>query len=184
MRAAEKAVELQPKSDRTHSALARANFYLGETATALAEAKRAVQINPKSGVRLTQQAAYLSLVGDWEQGLEAYGKAQQLMEAMPAFLFIPLFIHEYQNERYEEALETLHKFDVQKVWIIPACLAATYAKLGNMEKASSSLDSLIALRPEFGADPAGYLKRNLGTSEGVEAIVEGLCIAGLRDPDK
>ena len=66
----------------------------------------------------------------------------------------------------------------------PSELPLPPAKLGNMEKANSSLDSLIALRPEFGADPAGYLKRNLGTSEGVEAIVEGLYIAGLRDPDK
>ena len=180
IRSAEKAVELQPKSDRTHSALARANFFIGETATALAEAKRAVQINPKSGVRLAQQANYLSLLGDWEQGLEVFAKAQQLMESMPIFLYIPLFIHEYQNERYGEALETLHKFDVQKVWTIPACLGATYAKLGNLEKASSSLDSLITLRPEFDVDPIGYFKRNLGTSEGVEVIVDGLYIAGLK----
>ncbi len=179
LRAAQKAVELQPKSDRTHNALARANFHIGEIGSALAEAKRAVQISPNSGVRLAQQATILVMSGNSEQGLEIYKRAQQLMESMPPILFMGLFINDYQNERYENALETLHKLDAQKLWILPACFAATYARLDNPEKANVSINSLLSLLPDFGSDPSGYLERYLGSSEGVETIVDGLRKAGL-----
>lgn len=185
--AAQKAVDFEPQSDRAHSALGRAYFHRGEVMAALEEAERAVHINPNSEVRLSQHAYYLCISGNWEHGLEIYKKGLVVADSrhsMQAFRYVPLFLDHYQNERYEDALKTVHKFDgAQRVWIIHVCLAASYGQLKNTEKASAEIAQLLALRPEFHKDATGYLQRFFGSSEGVDALLDGLRKAGLDIPN-
>ena len=111
--------------------------------------------------------------------------AAESMHTMQALRHIPLFLDHYQKERYEDALKSVHKFEgAQRVWVIHACLAASYGQLKNTEKASAEIAQLLALRPEFHKDAAGYLQRFFGSSEGVDALLDGLRKAGLDIPNE
>ncbi|MGE4658253.1 MAG: hypothetical protein AAEI08_04885 [Gammaproteobacteria bacterium] len=181
--AARKAVELEPMSDRTRSALARVHFCKGDTSGALAEAEQALKISPNSSTRLCQHAYYLTLSGDWDHGMKELEKALEINEFLPSNLWCPLFLDHYRNERYEDAIKSLHKFHVPRLWITHACLAAVHGQLKNTEKASAAISQLLTLRPEFHKDAKGYLQRCQGSPEGIDKLLDGLRKAGLDIPN-
>ena len=89
--AAQRAVELEPNSDRTHAALMRAYFYQGKVPAALSEGERALKINPHHPIRLVQHGYNLALSGNWDEGLSLYKKALETMDMLPVQYFYPVF---------------------------------------------------------------------------------------------
>ena len=181
--AGQRAVDLDPNSDRTHAALAKVNFFRGNISKALSESERALKISPNSAIRLFQHAYYLTLSGDWAQGLEFFEKALKIRDTIGAWFWYPIFLGEYRDGRYEDALQTIHKNGQPRFWMTHACYAAVHGQLGNMEEANAALAELELLQPDFEKVVRGQLKRSIGVSEGVDALLDGLCKAGLDIPD-
>ena len=184
LHAGQKAVELDPSSDRTRSALARAHFQNGEFEEAIAEQERALKINPKSETRLWQHGYYLSLSGNWESGLMQLHKALEINDSILFIYWTPLFLDHYLHERYEDAVKVARKYGMIRVWFTQAYLAAAYGQLKNFEKANSALDQLLLLRPGFHRDARGYIQRCQGSSEGMDKLLDGLRKAGLDIPNE
>ena len=181
--AGQRAVDLDPNSDRTHAALAKVNFFRGNISKALSESERALKISPNSAIRLFQHAYYLTLSGNWAQGLEFFEKALKIRDTIGAWFWYPIFLGEYRDGRYEDALQTIHKNGQPRFWMTHACYAAVHGQLGNMEEANAALAELELLQPDFEKVVRGQLKRSIGVSEGVDALLDGLCKAGLDIPD-
>ena len=181
--AGQRAVDLDPNSDRTHAALAKVNFFRGNISKALSESERALKISPNSAVRLFQHAYYLTLSGNWAQGLEFHEKALKIRDTAGTWLFYPIFLGEYRAGSYEDALKTIHKNGSPRFWITHVCYAAVHGQLGNREEANAALAELELLQPDFSKVVRGQLKRSICVPEGVDGLLDGLCKAGLDIPD-
>ena len=78
-------------SDRTHAALAKVNFFSSNISKALSESERVLKISPNSAIRLFQHAYYLTLSGDWAEGLEFHEKALKIRDTVGVWLWYPIF---------------------------------------------------------------------------------------------
>ena len=177
--AAQKAVRLDPNSDRTHFALARAYFMRGETTAALAAGERTLKINPNSAIRQIGYGEHLALSGKWEQGIEIMEKAFVRPEFHPGLGYLMLFFDRYKKENYEEAIKIVHRMAQPHLWLTHMCLAAAHAESGNPKEAESALAKLIDLRPHFEKEARSDIGRNFYLDEIVEELMTGLRKAGL-----
>ena len=182
--AAQKAVRLDPNSDRTHYALARAYFAKGENAAAFAEGERAIQISPNAGIRLTGHGEHLAYSGQWEEGMKFIEKVYARNEPGPGFQLLVVFVDRYRKEEFEEAVKIIHKMTLPQLWVTHLCLAAVHGQLENKRDAENALAQLKILRPAFENDPRGDLKRCFHLDEVVEDLVDGLRKAGLDIQDQ
>jgi adenylate cyclase len=85
----------------------------------------------------------------------------------------------YGLHRYEEALESYHKVDIDYYWM-PAFLAACYAQLGRAEEAQRAIADYLKCIPD--ATVTGFRRRfHSGSVQWREHLAEGLRLAGLPD---
>ena len=183
LEAAQKAVKLDPNSDRTHFALARAYFCRGEIAAALAEGERAIQISPNTGARLIGHGEHLAYSGNWEEGIKLVEKVWERNDPGAGITYLILFANHYKNEEFEEALKIVHKIAMPQAWITHVCLAAAHGQTQNSKEADAALAQLKILRPEFQDNARDHLKRNFPSEDIVEALLDGLRKAGLDIPN-
>ena len=177
--AAQTAVRLDPNSDRTHFALARAYFTRGETAAALSSGERTLQINPNSSLRLTGYAQHLALSGKWEQGIEMLEKQFLRPEYHSNISYIFLFFDRYKNKNYEEAIKIILRMSLPHLWVTHMCLAAAHTESGNAKQAENALSKLTTLRPNFEKEAKSDIKRVFYLDEIVDELMNGLRKAGL-----
>lgn len=183
LEAAQKAVKLDPNSDRTHFALANAYFCRGESAAALVEGERAIQISPNSQIRICGHGVHLAYSGNWEEGIKIVEKVWERNEPGPGLMYLILFANHYKSEAFEEALKIVHKVALPQLWITQVCLAAAYGQMQNSKEADTALAQLKVLRPEFQNNARGDLKRTFPSEDVVDALLDGLRKAGLDIPN-
>ena len=143
---AERAVNLDDRSQLAHTFLGMAALYSGDKTRGLAEMRRAVKLNPHNPIVLGMLSWWLSHQAELDQAVLLAQRAKALNPYPPPFFDYPMFLDHYVDGRYEQALKlTEDELIGRDQFIEPLVRAATLGQLGRTEEAASSLARLRTL---------------------------------------
>jgi len=178
--AARRAVEAAPSSHLAYHALATVLYYRRELQAFRNAAERAIALNPMDGYIAAYQGFLTAYSGDWKRGCALAERARKLNPHHPGWYWFPSVFDAYRKSDYRAALDAALKINMPRFWRAHLALAAIYGQLGEGEAAHSSLQQLLALKPEFAASAREELGKTWD-SELVEHLMDGLHKAGFED---
>jgi adenylate cyclase len=144
-----KAVSLDPGSVMAHWTLAITYFNTQELDSFFDYADRALELNPNDPVTLAALGEKMVYAGYLERGVALVNKAASLNPNHPKWYFFSISFASYQNREYEAAATFAEKIDIPGFFWTHAYRAATYAQIGQKEKAQAALRELLTLYPDF-----------------------------------
>jgi len=136
-----------------YQAMATKYSLQGRHDQAVAEAKRAIAVDPNNPVGFEALATALIYLGRPEDGAEAIKKAMRLDPRYPDEYLFWLGLAQFNMEEFEQAVETLRRATEADPGNIRALivLAAAYGKLGRIEEAQLTLEAQNLTRKTRGA---------------------------------
>jgi Tfp pilus assembly protein PilF len=179
LRAAQRAVQLDPASAQAHAALMAAHFARREDGAAQQAGERAMQLNPDAMHILADYAYLLIFLGDIEKGTELLNKVAEAGAILMYRTQHALFIISYLAGDVEAA--TLHA-DSIATEAFPLGLTAkalVAAKAGDTQRARQIIDRLVALQPSWGRDPHGELRKVFRDTAMADRFAADLAAIGL-----
>lgn len=185
---ADKAMEMAKKAVSLDESLPQAHFALGfvylygqaRHEDAIAEARRAIQLDPNYADAYALLSSAYFFAGELEKTIDLDQEAMRINPASSFIYHIHLGRRQYLEGRYHEALETLLSAAAKNYNYLPThvWLAATYAKLGDLEEAEWSADQVRTLDPSFSVKE-WMRRRPYKNPEHRRLLVSGLQAAGL-----
>jgi tetratricopeptide (TPR) repeat protein len=176
---AEKGVLLNPAGQRARTCLARARMFSNQIPAALAEAERALALNPSSLFFMDTLGYLLTLLGEWERGSALLNKAIRLNPYYRPFVHYGLFLNWFRKEEYEQAyLETLNFLMRANFWE-PLAQAATLGHLGRTDEGRMAAEALLQIKPDFPSRGRVLIGHYIKFDDILEQVVEGLSRVGL-----
>jgi adenylate cyclase len=177
-----KAVQLDPNLPQAHAQLGHVLHRRREHEAAVAGYERAMALNPNfSDWRFAEVLIY---AGDPARAIEAVERHMRLDPFYAPLAAGWLGLARYVLKQYEQALPALREC-ASRAPTLPlghACLAATYAELGDIGKARAAAAEVLRIEPKWTiasvAAPLSPFKR----TEDAEHFFDGLRKAGL--PEK
>ena len=151
LEAARRAVASDPTRQEAHQALAEVHYFRHEIDAFVAEAKRAIALNPNSARTLAVMGTHLHYVGD-NRGINLVRKAMKLDPFHPTWFNIPIAISYFEKSDYENALAAAREINTPGYFWTQIFLAGIYAELGRQGEARSALEELLRLYPSFTAE--------------------------------
>jgi TolB-like protein/Tfp pilus assembly protein PilF len=155
LEAARRAVEADPMDAAAHAVLGHQIGLDGDFGRAEAELETALRLNPGDANILVLYANWLSTLGDPERGAELADQAIRLNPDYPTAMTGSFAFAYFMAGRYEDALRIIDKQPAESrsrnMWAIRA---ATYAALGEREKAEAATREALEHHPQLTAE--GY----------------------------
>lgn len=176
--AAHRAIEAMPASHLAHHALAATLFFRREMQAFRVAAERAIALNPMDGFTMAYLGFLIAYSGDWERGCAVSEQARSLNPHHPGWYWFPPFFDAYRKHEYDKALEIAPKINMPGFWRTKVALGALYGQLGSLAAARSSVEELLAIRPNFAMTARGELAK-WWEPELVTHLIAGLRKAGL-----
>jgi class 3 adenylate cyclase/TolB-like protein len=181
--AAYRAIDLDPDNPDAHYALAILSQMQGEDATVFRIfAERAIELNPNDAFILADLGTWIGYTGDWERGKELITRAKLLNPNHQSWWDWILVLHHYSEGEYDDARDIALKINLPNNYIIQAALTASYAMLGEDDKARRALAHLLEIDPDFADDPREPYRVRGIEPELIEGLMEGLRRAGMEVP--
>ena len=149
LKAASRAVELEPNNGFAHWRLAKVLFFRKELDRFESEARRALSLNPNHAETMADVAIHIS---GMDRVDEAYQLAQQALRLDPNFPSWVYFVHAnyfYRKQRYREALAAVEQINMPDFYWTRFWFACSYAKLGELDKARAEGREVVRLKPDF-----------------------------------
>ena len=179
---AQKALALNDTLDFSHSLLANIHLMRRQYETAIAEAKRAVVLNPNGADAHAHLGTTLHYAGEREKAIPLLEKAIRLNPIPPNWYLFVLGEVYFMSGKYEAAISVYEKVlnrnadDIRSLY----GLAATYSLLGQADKARASTKEVLRVSPTFSVE---YFGRTLPFKNNAdrELLIEALRDAGLPD---
>jgi tetratricopeptide (TPR) repeat protein len=134
-----------------HGILGMVYLWHKQPERAIAEAERAIALNPGDALSYTALGHILAYTGRPEEAVRAIEKALQLHPRLPAISLLNVGLAYHLSGRPEEAIATLPRalsytpLDLG----IHVLLAATYSELGQGEEARAEAAEVLRLNPRF-----------------------------------
>ena len=179
LRAAQRAVDLDPTSQAGWDALAAAYFFLGDLPAFEAAVPRAIALNPRNSFTTAFLGMLIGHTGQWERGSQLGLQACALNPHHPEwYLFATFYLH-YERGEYEEAFAVSKRINWPQIPYSHVNLVAVCGQRGRPDQARASIK---VLRETFGFDAATVRDeyRRWGHSENlIDHIVDGLMKAGF-----
>jgi len=174
LEAAENAVRLDPENQVSQGAMGMTCLLRGDLERGRVAAYRAIELNPNNALWLGLLGSWLSVRGDYEVGVPMAKKAISLNPNPPPWIHMPMFLENYHNHRYEEALAEAQLVETAD-YRSPLFLAAAYGQLGRQEEARRELSVMRAQWSGSVDDMRqDMMERNGFTPVMVEHLMEGL----------
>ena len=182
LRLAEHAVALDETLPEGHFALGFVHLYgRAEHQRTIAEARRALELNPNYADAYALLSSAYFFAGELDKTLELDQEAMRLNPASSFMYHIHLGRVHYLRREFRDALDTFliaaakdYNYLPTHVW-----LAATYAKLGDLDEAEWAVEQVRILDPDFSV--SDWLKRRPYKNPRHRAMLtSGLEAAGLR----
>src|SRR5262245_1130532 len=182
LRAAERAISANSASQMASFAMAVTQYFRGDLGAFRAAAERALSLNPLCSYTLASIGRLLCYSGDWERGLPLATRAIDLCPHHAGWYYYSLFLNEYRQRHYSEALAILQKIPMPDYWVAHMLAAMTHARLGNKVAAHEAGQRIRQLWPEF---EQVFGKKHLekwirNQPDLVAHLIESLQLAGFR----
>jgi tetratricopeptide (TPR) repeat protein len=181
VRAARRAVDLDPGNHMAHQALSNAMLFRKEIAACLHEADLAMALNPLDGGCRADVGAKIAFAGDWDRGCALIEQSMELNPLHPVWYRGILSVKQYMKANYCAAVDEAVKTNAPDLFWIQIILAAAHAQLGEHEAAAAAVRALQRLVPDFAAN-AGAILGTWFQSDDVEHFIDGLRKAGALEP--
>ena len=172
-------MQLNPDNQRARLMLSCVRMTCNEVSAALAEAEKALALNPRSLLMLDLTGYVLTLLGQWERGPAIIRKAMRLNPYCHNHAHHALWLDWIRQERYKQAqIETLN-FRTPSLFWVPLMKAATYGFLGRYDEGQREAKNLLKLKPDFNSRGRVLMNHYIKFEEIVERLIESLNKVGL-----
>ncbi len=163
-------------------ALAIRSRVMGESLDVYREfATRAIDINPNDSWILADLGIWLAYSGEWVQGKEWITRARALNPRLNTGYSFAWVLHAIIEGNYEEAIQVSLVMRGRLPMNV-ACLAASYAFLGEKQKAEEAVAKLRERFPNYQSDPRAPFRARGMPQELIDRVMEGLELAGYEVP--
>jgi tetratricopeptide (TPR) repeat protein len=174
LRAARRAIELNPASARAHVALFVVLFARRELPEAFAAAEKALTLNPYDMLTVAEYGGRLVMTGEIERGTAMLRRAAEYGSIQPSWHHFYRFLGAYLGGDMREAAYQAGQITADNYPNGRLAKALAAAALGDHERARAELDRLYALQPAWRVDPAAELGKFLFKGEFVERVLRDL----------
>ncbi len=172
---AKEAVLLDESDARGHAGVGFVSLYQKKHDASINAYQRALKLNPNDADVIADLAETYSHAGRSEESLELFRKAMHLNPFYPDDYLWCLGGSYYNLKRYEDAINVVEQMNNPTEG--SRILAASYAQLGNLEKARIYARSTLEAHPNFSLDQWQKMLPDKYTDETLH-FVEGLRKAG------
>ena len=149
MRAAQRAVQLDPTSQTAWEALAEAQYFSGDLNGSRQSAERTIALNHRNTASVAVMAMLIAFGGEWERG---YAIMQRVMAINPHhagwFHFVPLHYH-FKRGEYEEALAAAKRINMPDFPWTYSSTAMVCAELGRWDEAAAAVEEATRRFPQL-----------------------------------
>jgi adenylate cyclase len=181
LKAARKAVKLDPLDALGYQALFLASFARGDMKAFRKAANRAIELNPNHVDILADYGLHLALSDDWVQGRLFLKLALSLNPEPPDWYWFPFFIWHFERGEFDAALDMALRAQNDRFFWTHGMHALAFAALGMRTEAVAAVSRLLELYPGFPAVVREELAR-WGSPERTERMLHLLRDAGLPIP--
>jgi non-specific serine/threonine protein kinase len=181
LRAAQRAVDLDPACQEGWHSLATAYFFAGDLDRFRPAAERAISLNRLDTNALAMYGTFMAHAGDWTRGMELTKRAMTLNSQHPGWYhFVSLFRH-YSLGEYEDAWRLLKRVNMPEYYWTHLATAAVCGQLALVAEGRAALDALTRLNPAL--SQADQVRRDLAhwnfAPTLIDRVMDGLGKAGL-----
>jgi TolB-like protein/Tfp pilus assembly protein PilF len=179
LRAARRAIELQPEDSRAYLALFVVQYNRRELPSAFAAAEKAIALNSYDMLTLGEYGGRLILTGEIERGMALMQRAGEYGAIRPSWHYFYLFMGNYLRGDMKEAAKNADHIttDNYALGLVARAIAGATVKDGG--RARQAIDRLLALSPVWRTDPAAELACAIPDPAIVERLMRDLTLAGL-----
>jgi adenylate cyclase len=178
---AQKAIKLDDTLDMAYLLIGGVYLVKRQQEKNVAQAERALVINPNGAMNNMYMAGALACAGRWEESLGYAEKAMRLAPFPPVWFYWVLGRSYFMTNQYDKAIETFKKaVHVSPDYLVAhAFLAATYSSLGWQAEAAAEAKEVLRINPKFTLE--SYAKTSLPykNKADIERYVAALRKAGL-----
>jgi tetratricopeptide (TPR) repeat protein len=179
LRAARRAIELNPASARGYQMLMVILFARGDIAAAFAAGDKAMALNPYAMLTVAEYGGRLVMVGEIERGMAMLGGAGEYGGIRPSWHHFYLFLGSYLAGDMKEASYQASQITSEDYAFGLLAKALAAAAAGDAERARQAVDRLVALQPGWRDDPRRELGKIIPRPEIVERLARDLAGAAL-----
>ncbi|MBB4215765.1 tetratricopeptide (TPR) repeat protein [Rhizobium sp. BK212] len=169
---ANRAVSVDPGSDRGYVALMMAHFYAGRTDAAIASGNRALALNPDNPDVLAKLAGVLYSSGYRAAGVTLAEDASENVEAVPRDARIVLALEAYRKGDWSNASLVSEQINCSD-FVVRAIRAAALGEMGSTA-AVGSLAHLEEMLPDYRTSLKPWMERRRYPAEVIASLEEGL----------
>ena len=173
------AIALTPASATAHLARAMAAFVSSRPEIVIAEAERAIELNPNDAAFVSFAGFLIGFAGEFDRGIAILKGVEVLNPYHPTWILGLSCMAHYMRDEYQQALTQAEQFTLDQWPGKPLYLAVILGQLGRKEEAREQLKLLKQIEPDFAADPEDYITRNFLFEDQVAKMMDGLRKAGL-----
>jgi adenylate cyclase len=180
---AQKALAMDEATEPGHSLLAGIYLVMRQHDKAIAEAERAVALNPNGADAYYGLAAIVGFAGKWDQSVLYSKQAMRLNPFPESMHYLILGRAYFMTGQYDESIATWKKATQASPNFLPAhvFLAACYSSMGRDAEATAAAKEVLRINPKFTIE--SYAKTlPYKDKADIEREVSALRKAGL--PDK
>jgi adenylate cyclase len=148
---AQKAIELDDTLDPAYRLIGGVYLLKRQHEKTIAQAERAIAINPNGAGNNAYIAGALGCAGRWEEGLGFAEKSIRLSPFPPVIYYWILGRAYFMTGQYDKAVETFKKaVHVNPDYLVArAFLAASYSSLDRQAEAAAQADEVLRINPKF-----------------------------------
>jgi adenylate cyclase len=173
LRAARRAVGLDPDNARAMQALMMALFFRGEVDEAMRVGELALAANPHDSELLSDFGTRVAMAGEWQRGRELVERALARNPGYSGYYHCALALIAYMQRDYSRAETEIRHANIARFSIYHAVAAAIYAARGLMDEARQAAAEFTKLHPAFAANLDGELrKRNMRPDDRAHLIAD------------
>jgi tetratricopeptide (TPR) repeat protein len=181
LRAARRAIELNPASARGYQMLFVILFARGETVAAFAAGDKAITLNPYEMLTVAEYGGRLIMIGELERGMAMLRRAAEYSAVRPSWHHFYLFLGSYLNGDIKEATYQAGQITSENYSFGYVAKAVAAAATGDAERARQAIDQLVALQPGWREDPRRELGKVIPKPDIVDRLARDLAAAELTD---
>ena len=180
LRAAQRAVDLDPTCQHARNVIAQVHFFRREVPAFRAAAEQAIALNPRDTDTLGALGNMLTNSGDYERGPNLVRRALELNPHTPDWLRFALVAEHFQKADYEGALGQLARVNMPGFFWKYLWVAACCGLQGRHAEGAAAVEELRRLDPDIERHAREFSDCWLYASGFEERFLDGLQKAGLQ----